>query len=161
MSIDGTVSSQIFGNDRRTVGLATAANIGINLSRVIAFADGVGAAAANILYQDKPALSSGTYSLDLFGAVADSYGDTVNAVRVKALYVKNNGADPLVVGGDTNAALVGLNDPGTLTLPPGAWFLIVTPDAGGWPVTDSTADTLLFTGTGAETFDVIVLAGAS
>ncbi len=162
MAITGTISGQLALNDRRTVGLSTNANIAINVQPSAVFTDGVGALQANVLYQATPALSGGVKSVDIYGSVTDSYGSTVNDVRVKAIYVKNKSATyDLVLGNSANAALSPLNATGTITLPPGAFFIAVAPDATGWAITANSADTLLFTGTNVETFDLVVLGGAS
>lgn len=161
MSIDGTVSASFQINDRRSVGIGANANIPCNAQASATFADGAGALQANVLYQANLALIAGAKSLDLNGVLEDSYGSTVSLLRVKGLYVKNTGVTDLTFGAGTTPMTTLLNSTGTITLPPGAACVFMTPDATGWAVTASTADLLNFTGTGTGTFSVAVLGAAS
>ncbi len=158
-SVDGVISAQVQLNDRRSVGINTNANLSVNAAPSLAYTDGVGANQGNIVYQASLAMTSGAYALDLAGAVADSYGTTVAAVRIKGIYVKNTSAHTITMGAGSATMTTLLNSTGTLTLPSGAFFCAGTPDATGWVVTATTADTLNFTGTTTDTFQVVILGG--
>lgn len=161
MAIDGTITLQSAFNDRRTVGINTAANIPANLTLSATFADGAGALMGNVLYQGSLALSAGVYNLDLNAVLTDSYGSTVNMVRVKAIMIFNNAATTLTVGNGTTPWVSFLTGTGTLILPAGAAVAAFTPDATGWTVTAATADILKFAGTGTATFQVVILGASS
>ncbi len=160
-AIDGTASIQLQINDRRSVGLNAGVNIPINPTPSITFADGTGANAANQVYQATRALTAGADSVDLAGTLTDSYGTTVALVRVKAVYVKNTGTTALTFGAGSNPFVGMLNSTGTITLPPGGFVLLATPDATGWTVTAGTGDLINFTGTGTSTYAIAVLGAKS
>src|SRR5262249_36818247 len=73
-TIDGVVAVQITANDRRTVGINTAANLPVNAQPSISFTNGSGAGQVSILYQGSLNLSGGTLNVDLNGVLTDSYG---------------------------------------------------------------------------------------
>jgi hypothetical protein len=160
-AIDGTASIVFQVNDRRTVGLNKGVNISINPSPSITFADGAGANAANKIYQNTVALSAGAASLDLAGSLTDAYGSTAVFVRVKAIYIKNNGTATMTFGAGSNPWATLLNSTGTLKLPAGAFMLIASPDATGYAVTSGTGDLLNVSGTGTDTFDIAILGATS
>jgi hypothetical protein len=161
-SIDGTVAVAFQANDRRTVGVNTNANLPVNLTPSVVFSNGSGASQASVLYQGSLSLSGGVYSVDLNGTLTDSYGSTVNLVRVKAIAFQNNSAsNSMTLGNGTDAWATLLNSTGTLTIPPGGWFVFSTPDATGWTVTASTADILKVAGTGTDGFTIVVLGSAT
>lgn len=161
MAIDGTVSASFQINDRRTVGIGANANIPCNAQASATFADGSAALQANVIYQANRELTAGADSVDLAGTLADAYGSTVTLVRVKGLYIKNTGTTDLTIGAGTTPWATLLNSTGTITLKPGAFLLVATPDATGWPVTASTADLLNVSGTGTATYSIAVLGAAS
>lgn len=160
-TIDGTASIVLQINDRRTVGLNKGVNIAINPAPSITFADGTGASSANKIYQATRSLSAGADSIDLAGSLTDSYGSTAVFVRVKAIYIKNNGTATMTFGAGTNPWATMLNSTGTLTIPAGGFVLVATPDATGWTVTAATGDLLNVTGTGSQTFDIAILGATS
>lgn len=161
--IDGTASVQFQINDRRTVGLNSGVNISINPTPSITFANGTGANSANQIYQATRSLSSGADSVDLNGALTDAYGTSVALVRVKGLYLKNTSTtNSMTFGADGSAPWSTLlNSTGTVTLPPGAFMLVVTPDATGWAVTATTADILKVAGTGTDSYQIAILGATS
>lgn len=160
MSIDGTIGFQFTANDRRTVGINTSANLGVNFQPSITYSDGVGANQANALYQASLALSSGTNNVDLSGVLTDGYGTVLTPVRIKAWGFQNNSAsNSMTVGNGTNPWVTCLTGTGTLIVPPGAFFMFSTPDATGWTITASTGDILKVAGTGTDAFTLLFLAG--
>lgn len=160
-SIDGTASIQLQINDRRSVGLNAGVNIPINPTPSITFTDGSGANAANQVYQANRTLSSGSDSVDLAGTLTDSYGTTVALVRVKAIYLKNTDTNTITFGAGSNPFVGLLNSTGTITLKPGAFVLMASPDAAGWAVTASTGDLINVSGTGSGTYSIAVLGATS
>ncbi len=161
MSIDGTLTAQLVLNDRRSLGINPAGNLPVNTIAQTAFTDGVGANQANTLYQASLAMTSGAYALDLASATIDSYGTALAFVRIKGIYIKNTSIHTITFGAGTAPVVSLLNATGTITLPPGAWFLASTPNAAGWVVTATTADRINFTGTTTDTFEVAIFGGKS
>lgn len=160
MSIDGTLTAVFQMNDRRTVGIATAGNLGANLQPSVTYSDGVGANQANILYNGIQTLSGGTLNVDLAGVLLDAYGSTVTAVRLKALFILNlSASNTQAFGAGTNPWVGLLNSTGTITLQPGAFILVGDPSATGMVVTASTGDILKAVGTGTDTFQLAFLGG--
>ncbi len=162
-SIDGTTSIQFQINDRRTVGLNSGVNISINPTPSVTFANGSGANQANQLYQATRTFSGTTDTLQVSsaGSLKDSYGTAVALVRIKAVYVQNTGTSSITIGGGSSPVTTLLNSTGTVTLPAGGFAVFVTPDATGWTVTASTADTITVTGTSGQTYSVGILGATS
>lgn len=160
-AIDGTASIVLQINDRRSIGLNKAVNIAINPSPSITFADGTGASSANKVYQATRSLTAGADSIDLAGSLTDSYGSTAVFVRVKAVYIRNNGTATMTFGAGSNPWATMLNSTGTLKVPAGGFVLIATPDATGYTVTAGTGDLLNVSGTGTETYDIAILGATS
>jgi hypothetical protein len=160
MAIDGTVSIGFVGNDRRTVGINTGANLGVNFQPSITYADGVGANQANVLYQASLALTAGVNNVDLSGVLTDSYGTSLTPARIKAWAFQNNSAtNSMTVGNGTNPWVTCLTGTGTLIIPAGGFFVFATPDATGWTVTAATGDILKVAGTGTDAFTLIFFGG--
>jgi hypothetical protein len=158
MSIDGTVTVSFVANDRRTIGINSAANLPVNFAPSIAYTNGAGANQVNQLYQAVLALVSGTLNVDLNGVLFDSYGTSLALVRVKAIAVQNNSlTNNMTFGAGTNPFINLLNATGTITLQPGAFWCAATADATAWAVTASTGDIFKAAGTGTDTFTLTVL----
>jgi hypothetical protein len=158
VAISGTVSGNFDITDTRTnVGLpAASTRLGINRQPSITYSDGAAAAMFDRIYAAARTLGGASEDLDLAGVLADVYGGTITAVRAKALYIKNlSTANNIVVGGDaTNPWATLLNATGTITLPPGAWMIVATPDATGWAITAGTGDILQVAGTSGQSYEI-------
>ncbi len=159
MSIDGTLSCQLQLNDRRSLGINTLGNLPVNATASTPLSDGVGANQANILYQASLAMTSGAYALDVYSATTDSYGTALATVRIKGIYIRNTSSHTFTFGAGTAPITSLLNAAGTITLPPGAWFLAASPNAAGWTVTATTADRINFVGTTTDSFEVVIFGG--
>ncbi len=158
MAISGTISASVVVDDTRTnVGLpASSTRLGISRQPSITFADGVGASAHDKLYAASRTLPGSSEDLDLAGGLADLYGGTITAARVKWMYIKNlSTTNNIVVGAaGSNPWATLLNSTGTLTLPPGAHVSVATPDATGWTVTAGTGDILKVAGTSGQSYEI-------
>lgn len=158
MAISGTVNASIVIDDTRTnVGLpASSTRLGISRQPSITFGDGVGANSFDKLYAASRTLSGSSEDLDLAGVLVDLYGGTITAARVKCLYIKNlSSTNDVVVGAaGSNPWATLLNSTGTLTLPPGAWIVVATPDATGWAVAAGTGDILKMAGTSGQSYEI-------
>jgi hypothetical protein len=162
-SIDGTTSIQFQINDRRQVGLNPGVNISVNPTPSLTFSNGSAAGQANQLFQANRTFSGTTDALKLSsaGTLVDGYGTPVTLVRVKAIYFQNTGTSSIVIGAGTAPMTTWLNAAGTMTIPAGGFFLCVTPDATGWTITATTADTITVTGTSGQTYSVGILGATS
>lgn len=158
-SIDGVISGSFTANDRRTIGLNANTNIPVNAQPAITFTNGTGAGQAQVLYQATRTFSGSSDTLNLGGGggLFDSYGTAVALTSIKAIYINNTGTSSIAVGAGTNPITTWLNSTGTMTIPPGAFVTVATPDATGWVVTASTACNLNFTGTSGQAYQVVVL----
>lgn len=119
--------------------------------------NGTGVGNADVLFAEARTIAaSGTYSMDLVGALADLFAATVNLVKVKALLIK---ADPanvnnvMVGGAGANGFVSWVGDAtDKVAVRPGAGLLLVAGQADtGYAATAATADLLLFTNGGAGT----------
>jgi hypothetical protein len=158
-SIDGTISATFNANDRRSIGINSNTNIPVNAQPALTFTNGTGAGQAQVLYQAGRTFSGASDSLNFGsgGGLVDSYGTAVALTAVKALYINNTGTSPITVGAGTNPITTLLNSTGTMTIPPGAYVCLATPDPAGWAVTASTACNLNFAGTSGQTYQIAVL----
>lgn len=129
--------------------------------------NGLGAGKADLLFAETRTLAaSGTYALDLAGALVDTFGGAVVVARVKALLVKALPANTnnVVIGGAAANGFISWVGDATdkVVLRPGAAILLVAgvADAIGYAVTAATGDLLQFTNSAAGTgvtYDVAVL----
>jgi hypothetical protein len=146
--------------DVRTVGVNPSANLGVNQTFAISYSDGVAAQQANAVYQNQLALTAGLMNVDMSGVLTDQYGTLLTPVRVKGLVFQNNSvSNNMVIGAGTNPWIGFLNATGTITLPPGAWFALATPDAIGFTIVAGTGDILKVAGTGTDPFTFFFFAG--
>ena len=159
MSIDGTVSFGFVGNDRRTVGLNTSANLPVNYQPAFVFSNGTGAGQGNILFQGTFNLSGGSALVDLYGVLKDSYGTLVDSLRIKAVLFQNNSVSNTQTFGAaaTNPWTGLLNATGTFTLQPGDVAQFASGSATGYPIGSSTNNVLQVTGTGTDEFTLIFI----
>lgn len=169
MTLDTTLQLRLTGR------LASNLDIGSRVATVLAdwgitLADGAGASAANLIYQDTGNIAaSGTNTLDLAGGgLTDPFGTVLVFARIKGLFVRarstNNAANNVVV---TRPAANGVplfaaaGD--ALALRAGEVFAWVSPAAAGVAVTAATADLIDLVnsaGTNTVDYDVVIL-GAS
>ncbi|MGW1039889.1 hypothetical protein [Streptomyces sp. NPDC002547] len=140
----------------------------VDYSKLLSFADGAGAGAANLIFHDQRTLTaSGTENLDLAGVLSDKFGQVLTFARVKAV---------LVVAAAANTNNVNVTQPASNGVPvflaagdgvgvrPGGIFLWVAPDATGAAVTAGTGDLLTVTnsaGGTSVTYDVLILGAAT
>lgn len=134
---------------------------GITYKKDLQYTDGTGADQANANFSDQRSIAaSGTDAVDLFGAVQDAFGTTLNFTRVNAIMIfahADNGGN-LEVSSELGGLFAASTD--VVTLHPGGLFAITAPDATGYPVTDSTGDDInvanLDTGAAAN-YDIVVI----
>lgn len=136
---------------------------------LLQLASGTGANQADILFVDERTVNASTNDdIDLAGALADAFGDTVAAAEVVAVLVINaprSGAanvSDLTIGNATNAFEGFLSSAGTIgPLKPGGVFLIAAGNAAGVGAVSagSTDELRIANGSGgAATYQIAVLA---
>lgn len=141
-------------------------SVPLSLKRQFNWPSGTGANQADRIFHDQRTLAaSGTEDLDLAGSLTDAFGATITFARVRGLIVYAAAANTnnVVVGGDTNALLIGGAAAHTITVRPGGLFTLFAPDATGYAVTAGTGDILQVANSGSGTpitYDVVVI-GAS
>ena len=142
-------------------------NVPVENTTRFSWATGTAANQADKMFSDTRQLAaSATEDLDLSGALADGLGGTAVFARVKILIVKAAAAntnDVQVIRTATAGTSFFLADGDGLSVHPGGMLVLVAPAATGYPVTNSTDDTLTFTNSAGSTtvdYDVIII-GAS
>ncbi|WP_395109784.1 hypothetical protein [Actinomadura sp. SCN-SB] len=118
----------------------------VNISQQLDLASGTGAGKADKIWSDRRTIAaSDSEELDLAGSLTDVFGGTITLATVKVLYVKaaaSNTNDVVLGAAAENAWDTLLGDAGTVTLRPGAVFLVAATSANPWGVTASSADLL-------------------
>lgn len=131
---------------------------------------GTGTSQANRVYTASGELAATTISFDFFGTLLDIWGNTISAVKIKEIWLRNkattSGFDLDISGNfftGINGGAAGMlkawvDDPVTLTLPPGANWSLDNP-IDGWVVTTGTMDVLtLDSGANTVDWEIMVLA---
>lgn len=135
-----------------------------SFSRQLDLSSGTGAGRADKIWTDTRTLAaSATEDLDLAGSLTDVFGGTITLATVKVLYVaasSSNTNDVVVGNASSNAWAALLGATGTVTLKPGAVFLVAATAANPWPVTAGTGDLLKVANSAAGsgvTYDIAVI----
>lgn len=159
MSLSGSVSADFSVIDKRTIGLASNVSANPRLTFNLPIADGVGQGQANQLYGAVRTIpAGGADEVDLAGGLNDTFGGLLGPVRIKAVMIVNPaGNAPLVVGVGTNPETSILNATGTITIKPNGCFLIATDDVAAYPITETTADFLLVSGTAGQSYSLVFI----
>lgn len=166
MSLTSKLAVSVSANYSKTLDLTDArANLAEVYQAVLSSGTGVGQ--ADILFHDQRTLgASATENLDLSGVLADAFGTTVAAVKIKAIVFKAaaTNTNNVIVGGDVTNTWFPMfgAEADSLILRPGAVFALFAGegDSAGYAVTASTADLLKVTnsaGTTGVTYDVIII----
>ncbi len=134
---------------------------------VDSLASGVGLDQADKLYHATRTLAlSSAETLDLYGGLADGFGNTLNFVKIKLLLIWNKSATAgynLVVGAasapfETWTSVTG----STIKVGPGGLLLLYNPSLAAFGVTNTTADGLKINNGNAGSVDYdIVIVGCS
>lgn len=135
-----------------------------SFSRQLDLTSGTGAGKADKIWTDQRELAaSATEDLDLAGSLTDVFGGTITLATVKVLYVAASSANTndVVIGAASAtqwAALLGTT--GTVTLKPGAVFLVAASSADPWPVSAGSTDLLKVANSAAGssvTYDIAIV----
>jgi len=119
----------------------------IQRNKSYSFTDGAGADQADVHWSDERTLAAlASEDLDLAGGLIDAFGAAITFARIKGIYVEADATNInlVAVGGAGANALLGwmASASDNIRVRPGGLFLLVAPDATGWPVTAGTADLL-------------------
>ena len=145
-SVRTIISSILTG----TVGSANVSStISESLTDTLADADSV--------YTETGTISGGSNDIDLSGSLVDPLGNAVTFASVMYVYIVNNGANAMTVGGANNVPMLGSGD--LLNLAGSAYFSYI--DDAGITVTAGTGDLITVAGTNGDTFDIIVIGSST
>jgi hypothetical protein len=150
-SLSGTFASD---NDLSTVQQA------INYAKAFNLTSGTGADQANMIFMDQRTIGGSADDLDLYGGLTNSFGTTINFSVVKGIivYAASGNSGNVTLGGDGSAVVNWVGDASdTVVVKPGGLFALVDPSAGGYAVTNSSADVLQVAGTENDIYDIILL----
>lgn len=159
----GSLAFSFRGFLTKTLDIGTAA-LTAPYDKKYTLTNGTAADQENMMWTDTRTIAeSGTDDLDLYGGLTNAFGDTINFTTVKGIFIFAAAANTnnLVIGGDTNANVnwVG-NANDVIVVKPGGMFCLYDPSAGGYGVTNTTADVLQITnsssGTGVD-YDIIII----
>lgn len=138
------VTSSIDGEFKKPDTAGSIASFNFRKTPPLLLRNGIGSGRADIAWQSQRNLASNTSeSLDLVGALATAFGDTISAAKVKALEIEalDTNTTSLTIGNVTNGAQLFLGGAAhTIVLAPGERFVIASPT--GWTLTAGTADLL-------------------
>ena len=131
--------------------------------KVVQLLDGTGAGkASKSFFASRTISASGTDALDLAGVLTDALGQALTFTKIKmiAIQAKSTNAGEITLGGGTAAcnSMFGANTD-KIKIKPDGLFVIAAPDANGFAVTASTADTLNIVNTVASTvaYDIVII----
>ena len=138
------------------------------VSRAVALANGTGANQADRVWSRRSTLAaSASETWDLNGVLTDTFGNAVNFVKIKGLflYAASGNTNNVVLGNAAANAWVGPFGAATHTIAtaPDGYLQFIAPGLAGWAVTAGTADQLKVANSGAGTsvtYD-LVLVGTS
>lgn len=147
----------------KTLDIGTA-RLDVNYSKRYSVANGTGADQANMVFTDTRTISaSSSDDLDLYGGLTNAFGDTINFTAVHGIFIfaASGNTNNLIIGGDGSALVnyVG-NANDVVNVKPGGMFAIYDPSAGGYGVTNSSADVLQIANSSSGTsvtYDIIVI----
>lgn len=132
-----------------------------------AFANGVGANQANVMWFDTRTVApSTTDSLDFAGGgLVDALGAVVAPVKIKSVIITSAAANTqnITLFGDAASILLLNTAATTVTLQPGGIYVFTAPATAGVTVTATTADIIkIVNGAGASvTYSIVVLGTSS
>lgn len=159
------IVAKLIGSMTTTLDLSTPTDA-LLIDASTTFANGTGAGQVNMWWHDTRSLAgSASENLDLAGSLVNAFGTTITFTSIKAIYIKaaaaNNAANNVNVSrGSSNGFVLFLLASDGFALPPGAFALLVNPNADGWVVTASSGDILTITnsaGTNTVSYDIVIV----
>ncbi len=159
----GSMNFQVLGQMIKALDIGTA-RLDVNYSKRYTVTNGTGASQSNMVWTDtRTVAASSSDDLDLYGGLTNAFGDTINFAAVKGIFIfaATANINNLIIGGD-GAGLVNWvgNANDVVNVKPGGMFAIYDPSAGGYGVTNTSADVLQIanssSGSGVD-YDIIVI----
>jgi hypothetical protein len=152
--------------------MALESNLSINIRASLS--EEVGLAAVNALVSQKQitdlttvptdalftvtgTISGGAVSYDLDGSLTDPLGNPVTFAKVMSVYVINNDANAMTIGGANNIPMIAAG--GVMNLDNGGYNQFISDN--GITVTPGTGDLITITGTNGDTFDLVVIGSST
>ncbi len=162
----GTISMSLKGTLIKALDIGTS-TLSVSYPKSYTIANGTGAGQANMIWTDTRTIAaSTTEDLDLYGDLANAFGDTVNFTQIKGVFIFASSANTnnVIVGGDAaSLPLFGaVND--VLSVKPGGCLCVYDPSANGVAVTDTTGDVLQIANSSSGTsvsYDIIIIGEAA
>jgi hypothetical protein len=164
-SLSARIEVKVTGTLTNILDLAEA-SAPLTALRAQAFANGVGANQANVIWSDRRTLGSGvTEDLDFVGGgLTDAFGVAVAPAKIRALIISSATSNTvnLTLFGDAASILFLSTAGSTMTLRPGGIFVFTAPDLAGVTVTGATSDIIqVANGAASSTYDIIVIGTSS
>jgi hypothetical protein len=162
-TFSGSLNFSFRGYLAKTLDIGTA-SLTVPYDKRYTMTNGTGADQENMMWTDTRTIAaSSTDDLDLYGGLTNAFGDTMNFSAIKGIFIfaASGNTNNLLIGGDAAAVAnwVG-NANDIIVVKPGGMFCIYDPSAGGYGVTNTTADVLQIanssSGTGVD-YDIIVI----
>lgn len=159
----GSLAFQVIGNMVKSLDIGTA-RLNVNYRVAKTITNGTGAEQDNMIWTDTRTISaSSSDDLDLYGGLTNAFGDTINFACIKGLFIfaDSENTNNLLIGGDTNANanwVVNAND--IVVVKPGGMFCLYDPSAGGYGITNTSADVLQIANSSSGTdviYDIILI----
>ncbi len=166
MALTTNIAMSIVATLTKDLDLGVDPSYPLNVSNQVQLSSGTSAGQSDLLFADTRTITaSGTDDLDLRGGLTDAFGTASAFAEITALYIKAAAANTnnVVVGDDATAPVISLlGADGTITLRPGAFFLVAAgvADATGYVTTATTADILQIANSGAGTdviYDIVII----
>ena len=146
--LDINIRSQVLG----TVGLSSVTSL-INQQQTTDLTS----VATDSVYTATTAISGGSVDIDLIGSLTDPLGIAVTFAKVMAVFIVNNGANAMTIGGANNIPMLGSGD--VMNLAAGAYFQYT--DEAGIAVTAGTGDLITVAGTNTDEFEIVVIGSST
>lgn len=162
--LTANVSIAVGGAYSNTVDLMTSQGTLAFGSHPVAFSFGTGLNQANMLFTDTRSTAA-SEDLDVSaGGLIDAFGNAFTIVRMKTLIVCTPTANTgnIVLGGDANSVPFLSTAATTVTIKPGACFVLTDPSAAGITVTNATGDVIQAApSAGTQAYDILVIGASS
>ncbi len=159
----GGITFQLIGQLIKSLDIGTA-RLDVNYSKRYSTANGTGADQANMIWTDTRTITaSSNDDLDLYGGITNAFGDTMNFAAIKGIFLFANvlNVNDIKIGNSSAeiSTMTGnIND--IFIVQPGGMWCVYNPSAGGYGVTNTTADILRVTNAAGGTsvdYDIIIL----
>jgi hypothetical protein len=142
-NLAATVRLQVTGGFDSALDL-TNVQAPLSYTNALAFANGIGANQADVLFTDTRTIGAAE-DLDVAGgALTTAFGATVTLAELKVLIITASTANTgnIIIGGDANSVPIFSAAPttATVTLKPGGIYVFTDPSASGVAVTAGTGD---------------------